>query len=58
MGIFNKIKNLFSKEEKTEDIVKEEVKIYEKGLTKSRENFVSKLIDLTGVVWEVQLSNH
>lgn len=39
MGIFNKIKKIFKP---TED-----VKIYEKGLTKSRENFVSKLINLT-----------
>ena len=71
MGLFDKIKKMFTKEEKEprvevvndekkeevitkEEIkkeetkqVKEEVKIYEKGLTKSRENFVSKLINLT-----------
>ena len=71
MGIFNKIKNIFKKDEteeikevdiekenegieepikeekKEEKIEKESVKIYEKGLTKSRENFVSKLINLT-----------
>ena len=71
MGIFDKLKNLFKKdneeeiekeekieeqeevveevkkEKKKEDKVKEDVKIYEKGLTKSRENFVSKLINLT-----------
>ena len=81
MGLFNKIKNLFKKDEKiedeqselsVEDIVEEEfdnvdsvddsdvhedvqsdtkslkdVKIYEKGLSKSRQNFVSKLINLT-----------
>ena len=67
MGLFNKIKNIFKKDEteeikeelvKVEDTTKEEVKeevkvekesvkIYEKGLTKSRENFVSKLINLT-----------
>lgn len=83
MGIFNRIKNIFkkddntseneeeitieevkeepkkeevivedkketkpSKEEKKEE-VKESVKVYEKGLTKTRENFVSKLINLT-----------
>ena len=34
-------------EKKEEKQVKEEVKVYEKGLTKSRENFVSKLINLT-----------
>lgn len=92
MGLFNKIKNLFKKEENEEIIeqsndslvneesedtevkdeaceeskeeikeevieekkgehktesIKESVKVYEKGLTKSRENFVSKLISLT-----------
>jgi len=68
MGLFDKIKKMFTKEEKeprVEEIKeikkeeknekelekkqqsKEEVKIYEKGLTKSRETFVSKLINLT-----------
>ena len=78
MGLFDKIKKMFTKEEKEPRVeekileeelteedekqevqvkkeikkeekkqVKEEVKIYEKGLTKSRENFVSKLINLT-----------
>lgn len=63
MGLFDKIKNKFKnnlkeeieiKEEgnlvKTDESVneeKEEVKIYEKGLSKSRENFVSRLVDLT-----------
>lgn len=68
MGLFNKIKNMFSKEEKIEtfendieehDIKSESatqkkeektvdsVKIYEKGLTKTRENFISKLMKLT-----------
>mgnify|MGYP003290123344 FL=1 len=44
MGLFSNIKNLFKKEE-----VKEEKKVetYEKGLTKSRESFVSKLALLT-----------
>lgn len=61
MGLFNKIKNIFSKEKEIE--IKEQfnndnnvnsvsksvesVKIYEKGLVKSRENFVSKLVNLT-----------
>ena len=49
MGLFNKIKNMFSSKE---DVVvkkeeQEEVKVYEKGLTKSREGFVSRLQDLT-----------
>lgn len=58
MGFFNKIKDMFknntssnemvSQEEKQEvSKVEEEVKIYEKGLTKSREGFVSKLANLT-----------
>jgi len=66
MGLFSKIKNMFSKEENNEVLEKEiidtkieleeqkqeeknvdSVKIYEKGLTKSRENFISKLIKLT-----------
>ena len=48
MGLFNKIKNIFTQNENP--ITKEEkkdVEIYEKGLTKSRENFVSKLANLT-----------
>ena len=36
-----------SSNEVDEDNVKEEVKVYEKGLTKSREGFVSKLAELT-----------
>ena len=53
MGLFDKLKNIFKKDEtveestKEEQQVQEEVKIYEKGLTKSRENFVSRLINLT-----------
>ena len=43
MGLFGNIKNLFKKKEKDD----EEVKLYEEGLTKSRENFVSKLVSLT-----------
>lgn len=46
MGIFNKLKNIFKQEDKNID-KKEHVKVYEKGLTKSRENFVSKLVNLT-----------
>lgn len=57
MGLFNKIKNMFKTEDKKEEVVEfvsneeqqrqEEVKVYEKGLTKSRQGFVSKLADLT-----------
>ncbi len=64
MGLFNKIKNIFSKEieeeKQTEVTIQESqltqesipesgksVKIYEKGLTKSRKGFVSNLISLT-----------
>ena len=36
-----------SKEENKKEKVAENVKVYEKGLTKSRENFVSKLVGLT-----------
>ena len=37
MGLFDKFKNMFSKEEK------EEVEVYEKGLEKTREEFVNKI---------------
>ena len=37
MGLFDKFKNIFSKEEK------EEVEVYEKGLEKTREEFVNKI---------------
>ena len=56
MGFFNKIKNMFKdvdnskKDEKilsNDNTDKNDVKVYEKGLTKSREGFVSKLINLT-----------
>ena len=67
MGLFNKIKNMFSSKEenvelinentdieveKKEEIVKEKteekkVKVYEKGLSKTRNTFVSSLINLT-----------
>lgn len=77
MGLFNKIKKLFKKDEIIEENINDEeteieekndekvsnevekiidveveeskksVKVYEKGLSKSRENFVSKLINLT-----------
>ena len=52
MGFFNKLKNMFQSDKqeeniKTENDANEEVKVYEKGLSKSREGFVSKLANLT-----------
>ena len=61
MGLFSKIKNIFSKdnvvaenkqdENKLEEVKvqkqEETVKVYEKGLSKSRSGFVSSLINLT-----------
>ena len=58
MGLFNKIKNMFSGSEKedvkvsNEQVVEKDnnesnIKVYEKGLSKSRKGFVSKLADLT-----------
>ena len=46
MGLFDKIKNVLKKEDKTKE-EKEKVKVYEKGLTRTRENFVSRLMELT-----------
>lgn len=51
MGLFNKVKNLFKKEQevKEENLNKEEqeeikeIKTYEKGLEKTRDNFVEKI---------------
>ena len=40
MGLFDKFKSIISKKEKLED---EEVKVYDKGLEKTRKEFVSKL---------------
>ena len=46
MGLFKNIKNLFKKEK--EDVKENnDVKVYEEGLTKSRESFVSRLANLT-----------
>ena len=54
MGMFSKLKNIFNKaeEKKVPETVEEqkqqeEVKIYEKGLTKSRHGFVSRLANLS-----------
>ncbi len=45
MGLFNKIKNVFKKEEK-EEIKNNDIKLYDEGLKKTRDNFVNKLITL------------
>lgn len=53
MGFFNKIKTMFHSDRQEKEITKEEqitskeVEVYEKGLSKSREGFVSKLVNLT-----------
>ena len=45
MGLFNNIKNLFKKkEDNSENKNIEEISKYEVGLSKSRDNFVSRLI--------------
>ncbi len=44
MGLFDKLKKIVSKKEEVEDILeKEEIKDYDKGLKKTREDFISKL---------------
>ena len=45
MGFFTNLKNAFKKD--NNDNKKEDIKRYEKGLTKSRDGFVSNLINLT-----------
>ena len=47
MGLFDKIKNAFSSNKQVEEKKEEKVKIYEKGLTKTRNSFVSSLLNLT-----------
>ncbi len=50
MGLFNKIKTMFQKEEVNDNNLEteqKEIKVYEKGLSKTRESFVSKLVNLT-----------
>lgn len=44
MGIFKNIKNLFNKSEV--NLEEKEINLYDKGLSKSRDNFVNKLINL------------
>ena len=44
MGLFNKFKNVFSKKEGTSsEITKEDIEAYDKGLEKTRKEFVSEL---------------
>ena len=48
MGIFDRLKQTFKKEEKQKNKEeKEEIKLYDQGLTKTRDNFVSKLVNIT-----------
>ncbi len=53
MGFFNKLKTIFQSDSLSTRIMSDdnkkvqEVKIYEKGLSKSRDGFVSKLVNLT-----------
>ena len=47
MGLFNKIKSFFNKEEKVNDKEKESIEVYDKGLEKSRKEFTNKLSDLS-----------
>ena len=44
MGLFKNIKNIFKKEETKEN---NDLKVYEEGLSKTRESFVSRLANLT-----------
>ena len=46
MGLFKNIKELFKKESKEETKEFEKVELYDKGLSKTRDNFVNKLINL------------
>lgn len=44
MGLFDKLRNIISKKEEVKDVEKiEEIKNYDEGLKKTRENFISKL---------------
>lgn len=44
MGLFSKIKNIISKKEnEVKNEEKEEIKVYDEGLKKTRDNFISKL---------------
>lgn len=43
MGLFDKFKSIFSSSKEIKEEVKEEVEIYDKGLEKTRKEFVSKI---------------
>ena len=45
MGLFKNIKNIFKKEEIQKE--NDDINIYEEGLSKTRESFVSRLANLT-----------
>ena len=47
MGLFKNIKNIFKKEKEESKKEDSDVKVYEEGLTKTRESFVSRLANLT-----------
>ncbi len=48
MGFFNKLKDKFTKKEASSSSSEEKsIEVYDKGLTKARNNFSSKLLDLT-----------
>ena len=43
MGLFNKFKNIFNSKNQIKDEIKEEVNLYDKGLEKTRVEFVNKI---------------
>ncbi|MGM9878886.1 MAG: signal recognition particle-docking protein FtsY [Bacilli bacterium] len=48
MGIFDRLKKTFKKEkQESSKEEKQEIKLYDQGLTKTRDNFVSKLVNIT-----------
>lgn len=48
MGIFDRLKKTFKKEkQEVSKEEKQEIKLYDQGLTKTRDNFVSKLVNIT-----------
>ena len=46
MGIFSNLKKIFKKDDNQEVNNREEIKLYEKGLSKTRDSFVNKLLVL------------
>lgn len=47
MGLFDKLKNSFKKEKDIDKKEKQEIDLYDKGLTKTRNSFTSRLASLT-----------